>query len=383
MGVINLSPESFYSGSVATSEEELRREVTRLEEEGADIIDIGGASTAPAEIYYTSKISLEKELERINWALDILSNETKLPISIDTTSSVVAKAALSRGASLVNDISGLQDDAEMVRVVSENGIPMVLMARCDGGCRSYLDSLDVIQETLQKAQDGGIRRDKIILDPGIGFGKPTDVDFALLRELRKFTLLDQPLLVGVSRKAFIGALLKQSDPADRLIGTIAATSLAVANGANIVRAHDVKETKMAIAVGERLQQTDRYAKDNVALLNIYDERDAEIVINQIGTGVKIRRPLSRKAATLNFLLRNVSTPGALIIKQEMLAVGGDAAYHHDVIDFGIKQTDVLIMGTSLQIGQLIKKLRQMKIFGLGGISKAMMKIMETREKDLE
>lgn len=383
MGVINLSPESFYSGSVATNEEELKQLVSQLEEEGADIIDIGGASTAPAEIYGTIKTSPEKELERVNWALGILDNETKLPISVDTTSSVVAQAALDLGASLVNDISGLQSDPRMIQVVSESAIPLVLMARCDNGCNSLTNSLDSIRRSLQAAQDGGVDRDKIILDPGIGFGKPADMDFALLRNLRKFTLLGQPLLVGVSRKAFIGALLEQPSADDRLIGTVAATSIAAAHGANIVRAHDVKEARMAIAVGETLRKRDRYAENNVALLNTYNERDAEIVINQIGTGSVIRRPLSRKAVTLNFLLSDVNASGALIIKQEMLALGGDAAYHHDTIDFGMKQTDVLVMGTPLQIRRFIRKLGQMKIFGLEDISKGMMRIMDEREKNLE
>jgi len=382
MGVINLSPESFYSESVVDSEEKLVQTISQMKRNGVDLIDIGGVSTAPAEIYGTSKISPEKELERVVWAMKILRSKTKIPISIDTTSSVVAEAALDLGASIVNDISGLQDDSKMVEVAAERDSALVLMARCKDGCKSVKQSLEAIRESFKRAQDGGLGLGKIILDPGIGFGKPVNVDFDLLRGLHRFMLFGQPLLVGVSRKAFIGSLLDQPSPEDRLIGTIAATSLAVANGANIIRAHDVREAKMASAIGEALRSTSQYSDENAVLLDIHDEKDAEFVIERVGTGPSIRRALSRKAVMVNLLLMRVKTPGALIIKQEMLALGGDAAYHYDTIDFGTDETNILVMGTPLQVDLLAKKIGKMKSFGLQSISNTIVKLMNEREQKL-
>ncbi len=253
MGAINLSPESFYKGAVAETTDEFQMMLERLILEGADVIDIGGASTAPKSVYGTSDVTREEEIKRVSLALESVDDIEK-PISIDTTSSAVAEVALDLGASLVNDISGLKADPRMVDLVVGRDVPIVLMANCITPCGSVQDSLDSLRVSLKIAEDGGVSSEKIILDPGIGFGKPPQVDFAILRNLGQFVKLGHPLLVGVSRKAFIGHLLEQSRPEDRLLGSVAATSIAVMNGASMIRTHDVKEARIAARIGREVQE---------------------------------------------------------------------------------------------------------------------------------
>ncbi len=253
MGVINLSPESFYKGAIAETVEEFQIQLNKAVSEGADIIDIGGASTAPTNIYGASRVSIDEEIKRISAALQSL-DETKTPISIDTTSSKVAEVALDLGASMVNDVSGLQTDPRMAKLVAERQVAVILMANCSPPCGSIQKSLDSLRTSLMIAKDSGIDSKKIILDPGIGFGKPPDVDFSILENLDRFVVLGHPLLVGVSRKAFIGHLLEQNDSEDRLVGSIAATSIAVMNGADMIRTHDVKEARIAVQIGEAIRE---------------------------------------------------------------------------------------------------------------------------------
>jgi dihydropteroate synthase len=248
MGVINLSPESFYKGAIAETADEFQMMLENVVSEGADVIDIGGASTAPKNVYGTSDVTIEEEIKRVSLIFDF-TKDVDRPISIDTTSSSVAEVALDLGASMVNDISGLQADPRMAKLVADREVPVIIMANCGTPCGSVRESLNSLRISLTIAIDNGINPEKIILDPGIGFGKPPDVDFAILKNLNQFVALGHPLLVGVSRKAFIGHLLEQSDPDNRLIGTMAATSIAVMNGANMIRAHDVKEARIAARIG--------------------------------------------------------------------------------------------------------------------------------------
>lgn len=382
MGVINLSPESFYNGSIVTDNENLIDVVHKIERDGADFIDVGAASTAPKEVYDTPSISVEVELSRIEEAMRIIRDSTKLPISIDTTSSKVAEIALNLGADFVNDVSGFSADTMMAQLVSERNVPIILMSSCDGPCLSLQASIESIKLSLERAKSNGVPADLIIIDPGIGFGKSTDVDLAILKNLREFTNFGFPVLVGVSRKAFIGELLDLPNPVERLTGTIAATSIAVANGANVIRAHDVKEAKMAARIGESLRTTDTKSKENVILFEALDEKEAEIIIESIGTSPSITKSLSKKSLILNVLVSGLKTAAALIIKQEMLALGGDAAYHHDVIDSKIDSTDMLIMGTPLQLQRLSNKIATMTYFGLNRLSKVITQLLAEREKDI-
>ncbi len=253
MGVVNLSSESFYKKSVATKQEDIQNMIQRLEEDGADIIDVGGASTAPKNVYGTPDISEDEELNRVKTAMKIILECTELPISVDTTSSRIAKMALDMGAHIINDVSGLKGDLEMAKVIAVFEVPVILMANCGSPCEKLQDSLTAVERSIRVASDSGIHRDKIIVDPGLGFGKPSEVDYTILRELGQFANFNQPLLVGISRKAFIGALLKQKDPAERLIGSLAAAAIAVYKGANMLRTHDIKETKQAVRVAEAIK----------------------------------------------------------------------------------------------------------------------------------
>lgn len=262
MGVINLSPESFYKKSVVLDKDKLQDRVRLIERQGADIIDIGGASTAPRELYGTTTINEDEELSRVASAMDIVPEITDLPISIDTTSAVVAERALEMGASAVNDVSGLRQDAKMAELVADRHVPVVIMAICPGGCSSVEDSIRELAASIEIAEEAGIHREDIILDPGIGFGKPAEVDFQILRELHKYMVFERPLLVGVSRKAFIGSLLEEPNPEDRLTGTVAATTIAVVNGADIVRAHDVVEAVVATRIGEALRSSQNTSGHN-------------------------------------------------------------------------------------------------------------------------
>ena len=254
MGILNLSPESFYKETTVSEKSSIQQLVEDMEGEDVDIIDIGAASTAPSDIYGTPAISEREEFARVTSALGHITDVTNLPLSIDTVSSEVAETALDMGVSIVNDVSGLKADSEMVDLVMSKDVPIVIMTNCGAPCKSVSSSLQSLGESYTLAIKSGIEEEKIILDPGIGFGKPAEVDFEILGKLQQFACFKQPLLVGVSRKAFIGSLLNQEDPAERLNGSLVATAIAVQNGANVIRTHDVKETRTAVRISEAILQ---------------------------------------------------------------------------------------------------------------------------------
>ncbi len=369
MGVINLSPESFYKGSVHTDVEEIIQTARQMEREGADLIDVGGASTAPATIYGTQTVDREEERSRIIATIPQIVDATRCPISIDTTSYEVAKAAIDAGAAMINDVSGLQADPKIAHLAVERDVPIVLMASCSPPCPNVRAALESLRKSLGTAVRAGMSRNRIILDPGIGFGKPTMSDVQILRSLRGFSFLGQPILVGLSRKAFIGNILGQVQPSERLIGTIAATAIAILWGANIIRTHDVKATKEAAVVAETIRPPCIIDETgDIEFIGNSNSAEIEVMLEEIGVDPHIREALSKKATVLNILVRNVNTPAALIIKQEMLALGGDAAYHHDVIDHSVERTDVLVMGTLVHLRRLLRRIAKMNYFGLDMIA---------------
>ncbi len=254
MGILNLSPESFYKETTVSDKSSIQQLVKRMEREDVDIIDIGAASTAPTDVYGTPVISEREELARVTKALGYITDITNLPLSIDTISSEVAETSLDRGVAMVNDISGLRADPKMANLISSRDVPIVIMANCGTPCECVNSAISSLEDSYTIAIKSGIGQEKILVDPGIGFGKPAEIDFKILQSLQQFTRFNQPLLVGVSRKAFIGSLLKQEDPADRLNGSLAATAIAVYNGAKVIRTHDIKETKMAVRIGEAVLQ---------------------------------------------------------------------------------------------------------------------------------
>ena len=247
MGVLNVTPDSFSDGGRFFKLEEAVKQGIKLAEEGADIIDIGGESTRPG----SEPVPIEEELRRIIPVIEQLAQIIKVPISIDTYKSKVAKEALDAGAWMVNDISGLRFDPEMKKVIAEYDVPVVLM-HIQGTPRNmqenpkYENLLEDIKSYLNQsisiAEEAGIGEDKIIIDPGIGFGKTLDDNLKILKNLREFKSLEKPVMIGVSRKSFIGKILDL--PTDeRLEGSLASMAVAIMNGANILRVHDVKESK--------------------------------------------------------------------------------------------------------------------------------------------
>lgn len=246
MGILNVTPDSFSDGGLYFDESAAIKRAIQMVGYGADIIDIGGESTRPG----SEPLTIEEELRRTIPVIEALSKEIKVPISIDTYKSEVAKKALDAGASMVNDISGLRFDPKMPGVVSAYKVPVVIMhikgRPKDMQLNPVYEALipevmDYLRIGIRIAIKSGISEDKIIIDPGIGFGKTFDHNLEIINNLREFTLLEKPILIGPSRKAFIGKILGDVSVTNRLEGTAATVAISIMNGANIVRAHDVKE----------------------------------------------------------------------------------------------------------------------------------------------
>ncbi len=249
MGVLNCTPDSFYDGGRYFSHEAAISHGQRLAEEGADMIDIGGESTRPKGVYGggAEPVSAEEEKRRVIPVIESLSKSVKLPLSIDTYKAEVAAAAVQAGASLVNDISGFQFDPQMPATVAQLGVPVVIMhtkgspadMQSNPTYENLLDELYLyFEKQIELARVAGIAEDRLIIDPGLGFGKRLQDNYEILRRLPEFRGLGCPILVGPSRKSFVGKALNLP-PEHRLEGTAAAVAAAVMNGAHIIRVHDV------------------------------------------------------------------------------------------------------------------------------------------------
>lgn len=258
VGAINVSPESFHQGSVATGEDSLRVKAEQMAAEGADMLDIGAISTAP---YLRTEITEAEEVQRLTWAIGIVRKAVAVPISADTKRSRVAMAALEAGADVLNDISGLRHDPGMADVVARRAQGVILMAsETDLKARDPIETVrGLLEESLRIVWKAGVPDHRVVLDPGIGFFRQTAIpwhawDCEVLQRLAELRTLGRPLLVGVSRKSFIGKILGQADPRDRLVGSLAATAIAVVNGAHLVRTHDVGATREAVRMAEALRR---------------------------------------------------------------------------------------------------------------------------------
>lgn len=260
MGIVNVTPDSFSDGGRFHAKDAAVAQALRLVESGADIIDIGGESTRP----YADPVSAQKELQRVIPVIEKLASDLPVPISIDTTKSQVAAAAVKAGAAMVNDISALRADPDMALVVAKSGVPVILM-HMQGQPHDmqvkpeYADVVAEVgrflAEAIDRAVAAGIMRDKIIIDPGIGFGKTGRHNLLLMRRLEEFKRLDAPLLVGTSRKRFIREILNpvgRGDLSPELprveTGTQATVAAAVMRGAHIVRVHNVANTRATVDV---------------------------------------------------------------------------------------------------------------------------------------
>jgi dihydropteroate synthase len=257
MGVLNVTPDSFYDGGRRSEASKALADALAMIEEGADIVDIGGESTRPG----AEPVPEDEELKRVLPLIRAVRREAAIPISIDTYKYTVARMALDEGADVINDISALRFDPRMAALAAAEKVPIVLM-HMQGEPRSmqkqprYRDVVaevrDFLAHRLDFALSQGIERTNIVIDPGIGFGKSLEHNYALLRGLPAVAALGQALLVGASRKAFIGRIL-DADADDRLEGSLAAAVAAVLGGAHIVRVHDVKQTRRAVRVADAIR----------------------------------------------------------------------------------------------------------------------------------
>jgi dihydropteroate synthase len=257
MGVLNVTPDSFSDGGEFYASTAALAQAQRLVDHGADIIDVGGQSTRPG----AAQISLEEELNRVLPVVSALRSLLDVPMSVDTTRASVAQQAVKAGADMVNDISSGTFDPEMLPVVAELRVPMVLMhirgtPQTMQKLTDYQDLVGEIYKFLEQqiaaAVAAGIERSHLIIDPGIGFAKTLEQNLELLRQLPRFRYLGLPILVGVSRKSFIGRILDQPDPKGRVWGTAAACCSAIAGLADILRVHDVLELRDVCRVADAI-----------------------------------------------------------------------------------------------------------------------------------
>lgn len=254
MGVLNVTPDSFSDGGRYLAADDALAHALSLVREGAAIVDIGGESTRPG----SEPVPAADELERVLPVIEALAGRVGVPISVDTTKAEVARGALAAGAGLINDVSALRSDPGMVEVVAEAGCPVCLM-HMKGRPKTMQDEpryddvvdevLRFLEERMEFALAHGLREDQLMLDPGIGFGKTVQHNLTLLRDLHRFTKLGRPVVLGASRKRFLGAILG-AEPGERVIGTVATTVIGVLAGAHVFRVHDVKPNFEALRVSQ-------------------------------------------------------------------------------------------------------------------------------------
>jgi dihydropteroate synthase len=257
MGVLNVTPDSFSDGGAFNNSAAALAQAKAMVAAGADIIDLGGQSTRPG----AKQITLAEELHRVLPILEVIRPEITVPISIDTTRATVARASIEAGADIINDISGGTFDLEMLPTVASLNVPIVLMhiqgtPQTMQQMTNYQDLMADISSFLAgqilTATTVGIDKSKIIIDPGIGFAKNYGQNLEILRQLHRLKAINCPILVGASRKSFIGRILNQPDPKARVWGTAAACCAAIAHGADILRVHDVQEMRDVSLVADTM-----------------------------------------------------------------------------------------------------------------------------------
>ena len=360
MGIINLSRESFYKGSVAGPHEALSL-AEAMAEQGADMIDLGAVSTAPG----SPNISEAVERERLFPALKDILDNLDITVSIDTQRSAIAGDALSCGAVCINDVSGLSDPGMAASIAEYDGSLIIMASRQRPGDLLHLnDIIALLGEKVRIAEQAGVCQAKISVDPGIGKWVPEKTpahDLAILDGMTRLRALGRPVVAALSRKSFIGERLHKPDPFQRLDGTLAATAIAVYLGAHIVRTHDIAASRDTVAMAKAIRGRTPQAGD--------EEIEVE-VLGYLGQGEDLAETLCRtevdergfgtlcKKGSFRILAaRGVSSMEAIIIKQEMLARGGDAAIPKLALRCDPRPEEVLIFGTSHQIAGLVKNLK--------------------------
>jgi len=257
MGILNVTPDSFSDGGAYLDPDAAVSKGIEMAEQGADIIDVGGESTRPG----AEPVEIEEEIRRVVPVIKHLAVHISIPISIDTYHSETAAAALDSGASIINDISGMTFDAEMKSLAAERQCPIILMhikgtpqnMQKNPHYQNVVEEITAwLKARIEDAENAGIDRRLIIIDPGIGFGKTVEHNLEILHKLSSFKALGRPILVGVSRKRLIGEILGGLPVEERLEGTASAVAISIANGANIVRVHDVKEMVRVVKVADAI-----------------------------------------------------------------------------------------------------------------------------------
>jgi dihydropteroate synthase len=250
MGIVNVTPDSFSGDALGDDVDAAVRQALKMHEEGADIIDVGGESTRPG----FAEVPADEEMRRVLPVIERLTEDLDIPVSIDTYKAEVAKAAIEAGATLVNDVHGFLREPEIARVAAEAGVPAIAMYNHRG--RVFHDTIgnvvEGLTESLKVAREQGLPEEQIIIDPGFNFGWTDEQALEMLRRLAELRVLGRPILIGTSRKSTIGKVLGDLPVEERLEGTAATVAIAIANGADIIRVHDVKEmarvARMADAV---------------------------------------------------------------------------------------------------------------------------------------
>jgi dihydropteroate synthase len=248
MGIVNVTPDSF-SGDGLSDIEAAVAQAKRFVDEGADIIDVGGESTRPDFV----PISSDEEIKRVVPVIERLAQELPVPVSVDTYKSAVAREAIAAGAKMINDVWGLKRDPELAHVAARSGVPIVITQnQRDGSFNDFFAELTAdLERSVRLTREAGVERDNIIIDPGIGFGKTVEQNLEIVRRLSELKSIGCPILLGTSRKSFIGLVLDL--PADqRLEGTAASVAIGIANGADIVRVHDVAQMVRVVKMSDAI-----------------------------------------------------------------------------------------------------------------------------------
>jgi dihydropteroate synthase len=259
MGILNVTPDSFSDGGTYLRKDAAVERALEMERDGADIIDVGGESTRPG----AERLLEKEEIQRVVPVIKEIAKRVRVPVSIDTYKAAVAEAAVSAGASMINDISGLRFDPRMSSVAASREIPVVIM-HIKGTPENMQKNpvykalipeiMDYLREGIEIAMQAGIPENRIILDPGIGFGKTVEHNLEIIKRLQEFEGLEKPVLLGHSRKSFIGRLYDDLPVTDRLEGTAAAAAIGIFNGANIIRVHDVKEMVRVARIADAIRR---------------------------------------------------------------------------------------------------------------------------------
>ncbi len=258
MGILNVTPDSFSDGGILDTDDKLFNQVSTMVEAGVDILDIGGESTRPG----APSVSLQEEIARVIPAIEKIRRRFATPISVDTSKSEIARLALEAGADIINDISALRFDPDMLPLAVEKDVPVIIMHMQGrpGTMQENPHYVNVVEDIkaelcqwLDNAESQGLSRKKIIIDPGLGFGKKLGHNLSILKHIPSFRELGCPVLIGHSRKRFIGILLDEEEPSKRDVGTAVISALCARSGAAILRVHDVIKTVQAVKLAQAIE----------------------------------------------------------------------------------------------------------------------------------